>query len=1077
MLEFIVGRAQSGKSYEVCRRIAESVKRGAQPILIIPEQFSFESEKRILSMLGDRDAQKVKVLSFSRLCDEVENLYGGGAVGEISDSDKIILINTALKNTRDRLKYFGKYSLSSGLSKMMLSAVGEFKLNGVSATDIFTVSEGITDSVFKRKLYDTACVYAEYEELLFEKFEGAGDRLSLLYETLKEHNYFCGKEVFIDSFSGFTGIQYKIIDRILSGAESLTVSFCENVDERGALGIFANVRKAKSRISAIAQKHGVMKVDDIVLQSGKFVSTGISAVEEFMCKGKTDGEVSLEDITVCRAATAYDEAQFVARNIRRIVREKGARYSDFVVVARNASEYEQLLSTAFEKNKISYFADKRLPLYSLPPAAVLKAAMELSFGITTEKILRFHKSGVEILSDLEISRLENYVFIWNIDGTAWTNEWTMDPRGLDKNKFSDDDAISELEEINALRLRAIAPIDDFKAKFVGTVRDMASAAVGLLESVKDSFLNISDNYKNSDNIPLSDGIITAYSKVMKILDSIVKCLPQSSSQRDFYEAFKNCADIETVGVIPQTVDEVVFGEAQRIQPSRPSYVFVLGANQGVFPRAPKASGVFSISEIGKLINLGIDIPDCSVHSAIDEDLLVYNCVCCANKGVFISFNGASGEPSHFVKALACRFSLKIINEPDNLSENNLPETKEDAFSRLCRSEHGKSDFETLKSVLQSQDSYISRVNSVCSSNKRPQFNIPRELSLKLVGKNISLSPSRFDTYSRCAFMYFCKYALSVKSLEAVNLSAMQSGTLVHFVLEKFVEFSAEKTDALGKAQIHSAIERFVNEYLSSIKGYREAETPHLRLMVANMTETLKYLGERLVSEFKQSDFRPQKCELLIGKTGDMPALTVPVDSEVTVSVNGAVDRLDRYGGYVRVIDYKTGKREFKLPDILVGQNMQMLIYLYAVCRDENFGGIPAGIFYMNAALPEEDTPKARRMNGFMPEDEDLIFAMDKSGNGEYIPQSSPKARLQGVTNEDFTEIFDFLEFKLKQTGSAIANGVFSANPVDGRESAACKYCDFASICRIEKEKPPRVENMKKEQVMEEMRRQVSENGV
>ena len=132
---------------------------------------------------------------------------------------------------------------------------------------------------------------------------------------------------------------------------------------------------------------------------------------------------------------------------------------------------------------------------------------------------------------------------------------------------------------------------------------------------------------------------------------------------------------------------------------------------------------------------------------------------------------------------------------------------------------------------------------------------------------------------------------------------------------------------------------------------------------------------------------------------------------------------------------------------------------------------------MNAALPEEDTPKARRMNGFMPEDEDLIFAMDKSGNGEYIPQSSPKARLQGVTNEDFTEIFDFLEFKLKQTGSAIANGVFSANPVDGRESAACKYCDFASICRIEKEKPPRVENMKKEQVMEEMRRQVSENGV
>ena len=48
MLKFILGRASSGKSYEVCRQIAECVKNGDRPVLIIPEQFSFESEKRIL---------------------------------------------------------------------------------------------------------------------------------------------------------------------------------------------------------------------------------------------------------------------------------------------------------------------------------------------------------------------------------------------------------------------------------------------------------------------------------------------------------------------------------------------------------------------------------------------------------------------------------------------------------------------------------------------------------------------------------------------------------------------------------------------------------------------------------------------------------------------------------------------------------------------------------------------------------------------------------------------------------------------------------------------------------------------
>ena len=223
MLQFILGRASSGKSYEICRRIAECVKRGKNPVLIIPEQFSFESEKRLLSLLGDADMQKVKVLSFSRLCDEVESITGGMR-GEISDSDKIILINTALKRTRDKLKYFGKYSLSSGLAKMMLSTIGEFSQNAVGVSDIFEVSESIEDGILGRKLYDTAIVYAEYNDLLAEKFEGYSDRLDNLYKSLLAFDYFADKQVFIDAFGGFTGQQYKIRERILVTAQNATMS-------------------------------------------------------------------------------------------------------------------------------------------------------------------------------------------------------------------------------------------------------------------------------------------------------------------------------------------------------------------------------------------------------------------------------------------------------------------------------------------------------------------------------------------------------------------------------------------------------------------------------------------------------------------------------------------------------------------------------------------------------------------------------------------------------------------------------------------------------------------------------------
>ena len=128
-------------------------------------------------------------------------------------------------------------------------------------------------------------------------------------------------------------------------------------------------------------------------------------------------------------------------------------------------------------------------------------------------------------------------------------------------------------------------------------------------------------------------------------------------------------------------------------------------------------------------------------------------------------------------------------------------------------------------------------------------------------------------------------------------------------------------------------------------------------------------------------------------------------------------------------------------------------------------------------MPEENKPGARRMNGFMPESDELIFAMDKSESGEYIPLSSPRTKRLGTTKEDFYDVFDFVELKLKQAGRDISSGRFSAAPVDGRDKKACEYCEFKSICRIEDEKPARAEKLSDAEVISEIKRQVSENGV
>lgn len=1078
MLKIISGRALSDRSDEICRRIATCVNEGQKPVLIVPEQFSFESEKAILSLLGDSGAQSVKVLSFSRLCDEVESIYGGSAKGELSESDKIILINAALKNVRDDLKYFGKYSSSSGFAKMMLSTISEFIMNAITSEYIKVAATDLGDGILYRKLHDTVCVYEEYTRLMTEKFPNSVDRMTRLYETLESNRYFDGRDVFIDSFTGFTGQQYRIIERILAQAKDVTVSFCDDVSGNGKTGIFASVKKAKDKIRKLADKYGVKDDGDYIAENKDVTPLGIAAVEEFMCFGKTDKEITENELTVCHAQSIYDEVQFTARNIRRIIREKNARFSDFAVIARNAEDYEQLLNIAFEKNGIRAFCDRRLPLSSFPPAAAVISAMDMVSSITTEKLLRFHKCGVGFLSDEEIFELENYVYIWNINGEKWEKEWNMSPNGIESDRTPADVLFERIKKINEIRVRALEPVEKFRDEFKNSTKSMARAVVTLLESARPRFSEIAEEYKSTENSELSDGIISSYAKIMKILDSLVNCLKADSTAGEFKSAFKNCVEIESVGMIPQMVDEVIFGSAERIQPAKPSYVFILGANQGVFPRAPQASGVFAVSEIGKLIDLGIDIPDCSVNSAIDEDLQVYNCVCCANKGVYISCNQKSGEPSYFLKKLTERFDITPQKEPDALCENNIPETGEDAFSRLCRSEYASVDYETFKSAFADKKEYKSRLSSIYGNITRPSFDIPTELSRELVGNNIRITPSKLEDYNKCPFLYFCRYVLSAGDVNEVGFNSLQTGTLVHHVLEEYIERAGKKLCELEVSQINEMIEGIVKEYLDSFKGYREMETPHLKLKTRILTENLKYVAVRIKEEFAQSDFVPEKCELYIGGDDSIPAIRLPVDGETSISVTGSVDRIDRYGDFVRVIDYKTGGKAFELPDILSGQNMQMLIYLYAVCKNGKFGKRPAGIFYMQASLPYGNEAKDRRMDGFMPEDDNLIFAMDKSGEGEYIEQSNKKKyKPQNVTEESFDKIFDFIELKLKQTGKNIADGHFSAAPVDGISGDVCKYCLYSSVCRIEEEKHQCVQQMNAEEVLEEIERQVSEDGI
>ena len=1079
MLQYILGRAASGKSFEIIKRIKKATDSGKRPVLIVPEQFSFESERAVLEAVGDEAAQRVSVLSFTRLCDEIERISGGMAGRIMTDADRSIISGRAVRRACDRLRIFKRYSRSVGFNLAMLDMINEFKLNAVTPEDVMNVSNAVGTGAFADKLHDIAVVYASFEELIAERFLDPSSRLDIACERLESCRCFFERPVFMDSFKGFTGQQYKIISRIFSQTSDVTVALC--LDNGENLRVFENIVAVKKKITAIALSNGVNRAEDVVLEKSRYENAGLSVLEQIMAGEHFENRSRCGGVTVCTADTVFDEAEFAARTIRRIVREKGARFNDFVIIARDTAAYEQPLGAACRRNGVNCFIDRRAELSCTPPVVCAVAAMEAAIKLTTERILRFHKSGIGLLTFDEISELENYTYLWNIDGDRFFDEWDMNPDGFVR---SGTDNTARLERLNALRRRAAEPLLKFKQSFSGSAADRSRAIYDLLSDCRaaDAFKTAERECRSKNDEYSAELLRRSWDELMLLLDSLAVCFSDEEiSSGEFYTAFKNASCSVTIGIVPQTLDEVTFGAADRIRPSRPKYAFILGAAQGVFPRSLPAGGLLNSPERSRLAEFGIEIPDCSAKTAADEDFLIYSNVCCASRGVFIScpnnYDGSAVSPSVFLSDICKNEGVTQVFEPGNMDENGLPETKEAAFSELCRrNSYDGTAAVSLAAALSDTGINKERISAVFSQSEPETFSLTAETAQKLFGTNIRMSPSKFDDFSRCRFMYFCRDGLNIRRLQPAAFDALQRGTLIHYVLQRVIETYKKDVSLLSETEISDAVDRFTEEYLDSITGYHSVETAYLKFIVSVIKRSLKYIVGRLSLEFAQSDFVPVRCELGIGDTDGMPAIEIPIAENFKITLNGTVDRLDSWNGYIRIIDYKTGSRSFKLPDILFGQNMQMLIYLYAVSKSSEFGGIPAGILYMPAKRNPNSAASERRMNGLILNDKNVHNAMEKENRGEFVPRLTEKSE-SFLSDDDFKKIFAFIDLKLKQAGKRIISGDIAASPVDGIDSPACKYCDFGAICRKKDEKHDCVVRMKNEQVMEIIDGEMNENGV
>ena len=210
MLHLIIGRKNAGKTYRVYERIREAVSEGRQVFLLVPDQFSFESERQMLFLLGERKAEKVEVCSFSRLA---ETVVPSSGVRKLTDAGRVAFMSLALEETQGALEAYGRFAGSIGVVAEMLRVSDELKQCAVTAEALIEASYKADDrdAMLGKKLRDIAKITASYDAMVAQRYFDERDLLTLFAERLPQARLFADALVFVDGFKGFTEQEMKVL--------------------------------------------------------------------------------------------------------------------------------------------------------------------------------------------------------------------------------------------------------------------------------------------------------------------------------------------------------------------------------------------------------------------------------------------------------------------------------------------------------------------------------------------------------------------------------------------------------------------------------------------------------------------------------------------------------------------------------------------------------------------------------------------------------------------------------------------------------------------------------------------------
>ncbi|NCE64016.1 ATP-dependent nuclease subunit B [Pseudoflavonifractor sp. 524-17] len=1085
MLTLLLGRSGTGKSTHLLRRIRDSGDRRPQ-VLIVPEQHSHDSERRLCALAGNQAARYGEVLSFTRLAGRVFSVHGGLAAPTLDAGGRLLLMYTALKNVSDQLTLYRRPSRKPAFLSGLLSTVDELKTCCVSARQLWIAGEDAPGGEGD-KLRDISLIYGAYEALTAQQGADPRDRITRLAQALLDSRWGAGMDFYLDGFTDFTPQEREVIDALLCQAASVTVALtCDHLEETdGGCGIFSPARRTARQLIRLAQNRRIPVQEEVLSQPSRDKAPSLAAVEaQLFSPCPVPHSAGWEGLSLYEAAAPYSEVEYAAAEILRLVREEGLRFRDIAVTARSMETYGPLIETVFSRYGVPVFLGQMSDILQKPVLALITAALDtVAGGYRYEDLFRCLKTGLTSLTDEERDLLENYVLKWDIRGSKWTQtgDWTMHPEGYGLPWEERHTAL--LAQINALRRKVVTPLERLRTGVEPTGRGRSIALYLFMEDIglpqrlaeREEALRrrgapaLADEYRQ-----LWDILCGALEQCARILDG----LPME--QEEFARLFSLVLSQYSVGAIPVSLDRVNAGEMPRLAHKSCRALFLLGCDDASIPQAAPSPGLLNDDDRSLLASYGLELAPALSGKLYREMTIIYETLALPDRHLSISWPaaGTQGEerrPAFLVGRLCGLFpGLRPVREAQLMGAFRLA-APHPALEQVGR-------FPAVRAVLLQFPQYAPLVARMERAAALERGHLSPRAVQALYGHLVPMSASRMDKYKSCHFSYFMQYGLKAKARQAAGFRAPEYGTFVHYVLEHVLKtLTQDGTVPIPKPvdpdALHALVRETVDRYTTQELGGLEQETPRFRYLFRRLLKSIYAVVDNVVDELSASDFQPIAFELGFGRDKDLPPIQLTAGG-VTVSVSGFVDRVDGWikDGklYLRVVDYKTGRKSFDLTDIWNGLGLQMLLYLFTLKEEGRMYFqreiAPAGVVYLPArdavikgsrsmtqAQRRQAVDAELKRRGLILDDPEVLSAMEHPGPEgiRFLPVrvSSKTGAISGdalVSAARLGRLERHINTTLHAIAQELAAGNIAADPFwRGPEHNACQWCDYAAACHFE----------------------------